>query len=218
MDWISQLYEAITRGDARKAEETARAALSANFDPRKLLAEGLIPAMQAVDIQFQCKDCSQPELCYVPEQMIVNRAIRSVLEVLRPALGDGTEEGGPRVVIGTVEGDRCDLGRDLVAPLLKARGFVAVDLGTGVSIGQFVQAAAESPETILLLYTRKLSSAESMKRLKQSLIENPSAAGTKLLVVGHHINEEIRSEIGADDYCSDVLSTIDKVTALAGGC
>lgn len=217
MDWITQLYEAITRGDARKAEETARAALSAGYDPRKLLAEGLIPAMQAVDIQFQCKDCTQPELCYVPEQMIVNRAIRSVLEVLRPALGEDAGQGSPRVVIGTVEGDRCDLGRDLVAPLLQARGFVAVDLGTSVSIGAFVRAAAESPETILLLYTRKLSSAASMKRLKQSLIENPSTADTKLLIVGHHITEEIRGETGADDYCSDVLATIDKVTTLARG-
>ncbi len=215
MDWASSLREAIVIGDARKAELLARDALTAGTDPRALLAKGLIPAMQTVDMQFQCKDCDQPELCYVPEQMVVNRAIRSTLEVLQPALGEEPEEGTPRVVIGTVESDRCDLGRDLIAPLLKGRGFAVVDLGTDVSLEAFVREAAKSPETILALYTRKLSSAESMKRLKETLSENPATAGTKMLIIGHHIDEEVRADIGANDFCQDVLATLDKVAALA---
>ncbi len=217
MDWISALAEAITRGDAKQGETAARDALSAGVDPRRLLADGLIPAMHRVDIQFQCKDCQQPELCYVPEQLLVNRAIRAALDILRPALGEDAGKGRPRVVIGTVEGDRCDLGRDLVAPLLQGRGFAVADLGASVPIDRFVQAAAESPQAILVLYTRKPSSAELMQRLKESLLKEPATASTRLLVVGHHIDEKICEEIGADDYCADVLSTVDKVTGLAAG-
>lgn len=217
MNWVSELRDAITKGDAKRAETTAREALAAKVDPRALLADGLISAMQAVDLQFQCKDCEQPELCYVPEQLIVNRAIRTTLEIVRPALGGIDTSGGPRVVIGTVEGDRCDLGRDLVAPLLQGRGFALVDLGTSVPLAHFVEAAAEAPATILVLYTRKLSSLESMKRLKQMLAANPSAADAKLLVVGHQINEQVCQEIGADDFCSAIQAAIERVTALAGG-
>jgi methanogenic corrinoid protein MtbC1 len=148
--------------------------------------------------------------------MLVNRAIRAVVPLIQETMGEKVVEGGPRVIIGTVEGDRCDLGRDLVAPLLQGKGFDVEDLGTSVSLDEFIKAAGETPGTILVLYTRKLSSAVKMKALKSALAENASSAGARILLVGHHMSEEVRDNVGADDFCSEVLSTVAKVSELAG--
>ena len=212
----SALYTAITTGNAKQAENAARAALAAGISPQTLLAEHLLPAARSVDAQFQCKDCAQPELCYVPEQMLVNLAIQGALKVIRPALEELTESNGIRVVIGTIEGDRCGLSRELVAPLLRGYRFEVVDLGVEVSNQELVRAASEKLGTILILYTRKTSSVDRMKQLREELSRVSPRPDTKILVVGHKITKEHCREIGADDFTDDALETITKVSALAG--
>ncbi len=211
----SSLYKAIITGNAKQAESAAREALAAGISPQTLLAEHLIPAMEKVDAQFQCQDCAQPELCYVPEQLVVNHAIQAALRAIRPVLEESGENNGIRVVIGTVEGDRCDLGRELVAPLLRGFRCEVIDLGVDVPNQEFVRVASERMGTILVLYTRKTSSVEQMKRLKADLMKCSPRPDTKILVVGHKITKELCHEIGADDFTGDALETIAKVTALA---
>jgi methanogenic corrinoid protein MtbC1 len=217
MNESSALYIAISIGDAKAAENAAKEALAAGATPNELLVEHLIPAMKKVEAQFQCRDCAQPELCYIPEQLLVNRAINSALGVIRPAL-EHTAGGnnGVRVVIGTVEGDRCDLGRELVAPLLRGYNFEVVDLGVDVPTSELARVAAEKPGTILVLYTRKTSSVEEMVRLKAELRKCSPPADTKILVVGHKITAEHCRQIGAEDFTDDALETVAKVSALAG--
>jgi 5-methyltetrahydrofolate--homocysteine methyltransferase len=211
----SSLYKAVTTGNAKQAENAAREALGAGVSPQTLLTEELFPAMKIMDARFQCHDCAQPELCYVPEQMVVNLAIQSALKVIRPALEDGSGNNGIRVVLGTIEGDRCELGRELVAPLLRGCGCEVIDLGIGVANQEFVKAASEWPGTILVLYTRKTSSVESMKRLKDEL-QAASGSDTKILIVGHKMTRESCRYIGADDFTDDALQTVSKVSALVG--
>jgi 5-methyltetrahydrofolate--homocysteine methyltransferase len=213
---VSSLYKAVTTGNVKQAEKAAREALAAGESPHKLLTEDLIPAMKKVEAQFQCHDCAQPELCYIPEQMVVNLAIDSALKVIRPALEEIAGNNGIRVVIGTVEGDRCEVGRDLVAPLLRGYGCEVIDLGVGVSNEELVRVATEQPDTILILYTRKTSSAPAMQRLKEELAESVPDQNTKILVVGRKMTPELCRQIGADDFTDDALQTIAKVSALAG--
>jgi len=212
----SSLYKAITTGNAKQAENAAREALAAGISPQTLLAEYLIPAMKKVDAQFQCQDCAQPELCYVPEQLVVNHAIQAALKVIRPVLEESRECNGIRVVIGTVEGDRCDLGRELVAPLLRGFRCEVIDLGVDVPNQELVRVASEKPGTILVLYTRKTSSVEQMKHLKADLMKCTPCPDTKILVVGHKITKEHCRQIGAEDFTDDALETIAKVASLAG--
>ena len=216
MNEASSLFTAITTGNAKKAENAAREALAAGISPQTLLADYLVPAAMKVDAQFQCKDCAQPELCYVPEQMLVNLAIQGALKAIRPALEEATDSNGIRVVIGTVEGDRCGLSRELVAPMLRGYRFEVVDLGVEVSNQELVRAASEKPGTILVLYTRKTSSIERLKQLSDELSRVSPRPDTKILVVGHKITQEHCQEIGADDFTDDALETIAKVSALAG--
>jgi 5-methyltetrahydrofolate--homocysteine methyltransferase len=213
---VSSLYKAVTTGNVKQAENAAREALATGVSPQKLLTEDLIPAMKKVEAQFQCHDCAQPELCYIPEQMVVNLAIESALKVIRPALEDVAGNNGIRIVIGTVEGDRCELGRDLVAPLLRGYGCEVIDLGVGVSDQELVRVASEKADTILILYTRKTSSVPAMQRLKEELAETAPDQNTKILVVGHKMTPELCRQIGADDFTDDALQTIAKVSALAG--
>jgi 5-methyltetrahydrofolate--homocysteine methyltransferase len=213
---VSSLYKAVTTGNVKQAEKAAREAIAAGESPHKLLTEDLIPAMKKVEAQFQCHDCAQPELCYIPEQMVVNLAIDSALKVIRPALEEIAGNNGIRVVIGTVEGDRCEVGRDLVAPLLRGYGCEVIDLGVGVSNEELVRVATEQPDTILILYTRKTSSVPAMQRLKEELAESVPDQNTKILVVGRKMTPELCRQIGADDFTDDALQTIAKVSALAG--
>jgi 5-methyltetrahydrofolate--homocysteine methyltransferase len=212
----STLYQAVISGNAKLAENAAAEALAAGTAPHVLVAEHLIPAMQNIDARFQCKDCAEPELCYVPEQLLVNRAIQAALRAITPALEQSAPSNDLRVVIATVEGDRCDLGRDLVAPLLRGIAGQVIDLGVGVSNQELIRVAAEKPGTILVLYTRKTSSLAKMKSLKDELEKTAPHSNTKILVVGHRINSEDCRKIGADGFTGDALGTISSVSSLAG--
>ena len=137
MSDYSELYNAILTGNAKKAEEVTKAALAAKVNPSELVQKYMIPAMDEVGKRFECNEY------FVPELLIAARAMKTSLEIITPLLAAAGAEPVGHVVIGTVQGDLHDIGKNLVASMLEGGGFKVTDLGVDVPPERFVEAAKE---------------------------------------------------------------------------
>ena len=126
MSDYSELYNAILTGNAKKAEEVTKAAIAAKADPSELVQKYMIPAMDEVGKRFECNEY------FVPELLIAARAMKTSLELITPLLAAAGTEPVGHVVIGTVQGDLHDIGKNLVASMLEGGGFKVTDLGVDV--------------------------------------------------------------------------------------
>src|ERR1700690_4494018 len=131
MSDYSELYNAILTGNAKKAEEVTKAALAAKADASELVQKFMIPAMDEVGKRFECNEY------FVPELLIAARAMKISLELLTPLLAAAGAEPVGRVVIGTVQGDLHDIGKNLLASMLEGGGFQVIDLGVDVQPQKF---------------------------------------------------------------------------------
>ena len=145
MSDYAELYNAILTGNAKRAEEVTKAAIAAKVDPTELVQKYMIPAMDEVGKRFECNEY------FVPELLIAARAMKTSLELITPLLADAGAEPVGRVVIGTVQGDLHDIGKNLVASMLEGGGFQVIDLGVDVPPERFVAAAKEKDGTIVAL-------------------------------------------------------------------
>ncbi|MHB8902913.1 MAG: corrinoid protein [Thermoguttaceae bacterium] len=196
----AQLYDAILTGNAKQAEAVTNAALEAGADPSELLGKYMIPAMDEVGKRFECNEY------FVPELLIAARAMKTALQILTPKLAAAGTQAVGRVVIGTVQGDLHDIGKNLVASMLEGGGFQVVDLGVDVSANRFVEAAQEKDGTIIALSALLTTTMTQMKAVIAALEAAGVRASTKVIVGGAPITQQYADEIGADGY-SDNAST-----------
>ena len=200
MSDYSELYNAILTGNAKKAEEVTKAALAAKADPSELVQKYMIPAMDEVGKRFECNEY------FVPELLIAARAMKTSLELITPLLAAAGAEPVGRVVIGTVQGDLHDIGKNLVASMLEGGGFKVVDLGVDVPPERFVEAAKEKDGTIVALSALLTTTMTMMKNVIQALEKAGIRKKTKVMIGGAPITQQYADEIGADGY-SDNAST-----------
>ena len=196
----SELYNAILTGNAKKAEEVTKAALAAKADPTELVRKYMIPAMDEVGKRFECNEY------FVPELLIAARAMKTSLELITPLLAEAGAQPVGRVVIGTVQGDLHDIGKNLVASMLEGGGFKVVDLGVDVPPERFVEAARQKDGTIVALSALLTTTMTMMKNVIQALEKAGIRRKTKVMIGGAPITQQYADEIGADGY-SDNAST-----------
>jgi 5-methyltetrahydrofolate--homocysteine methyltransferase len=198
----SELYNAILTGNAKKAEEVTKAALAANADPTELVQKYMIPAMDEVGKRFECNDY------FVPELLIAARAMKTSLELITPMLAAIGAEPVGRVVIGTVQGDLHDIGKNLVASMLEGGGFQVVDLGVDVPADRFVEAAKEKDGTIVALSALLTTTMTMMKTVIQALDQAGIRGKTKVMIGGAPITQQYADEIGADGYSDNASAAV----------
>jgi corrinoid protein of di/trimethylamine methyltransferase len=198
----AQLYEAILTGNAKQAEEVTNAALEAGTPPAELLGNYMIPAMDEVGKRFECNEY------FVPELLIAARAMKTALEILTPKLAEAGAEAAGRVVIGTVQGDLHDIGKNLVASMLEGGGFEVVDLGVDVPATRFVEAAQEKDGTIVALSALLTTTMTQMKAVIEALEAAGLRASTKVMIGGAPITQQYADEIGADGYSDNASAAV----------
>jgi corrinoid protein of di/trimethylamine methyltransferase len=198
----AELYDAILHGNAKKAEEVTKAALAANVDPSELVQKYMIPAMDEVGKRFECNDY------FVPELLIAARAMKTSLALITPHLvGTGAQPTG-RIVIGTVQGDLHDIGKNLVASMLEGGGFQVVDLGVDVPPQRFVEAAQEKDGTIVALSALLTTTMTMMKAVIDALEKAGIRTKTKVMIGGAPITQQYADEIGADGYTDNASGAV----------
>ncbi len=203
---LKALYTAVVDGDARAATAETQGALAAGLPAEVILNEGLITAMGEVGDRFEQGDY------YLPEMLVSAQAMKSSLALLRPLLAERKIEAIGRVVLGTVQGDLHDIGKNLVGMMLEGAGFEVVDLGVDVAPEKFVSAA--SGAQVVGLSALLTTTMPGMQRVVAALQEAGLRDRVKVLVGGAPVTQDFADEIGADGYSADASSAVRKVKAL----
>jgi len=199
---LSELYDAILTGNATKAKEVTEAALAANADPNELVRQHMIPAMDEVGRRFECNEY------FVPELLISARAMKTSLELLTPRLVESGSTRAGRVVIGTVQGDLHDIGKNLVASMLEGGGFEVVDLGVDVPPEKFVEAVGQKDGTIVALSALLTTTMTMMKNVIDALQQAGMRQKTRVIIGGAPITQQYADEIGADGYSDNASAAV----------
>ncbi len=206
----AELYDAILTGNAKKAEEVAKAALEANADPSELLGKYMIPAMDEVGKRFECNEY------FVPELLIAARAMKTALGLLTPKLAEKGAKAAGRVVIGTVQGDLHDIGKNLVASMLEGGGFEVIDLGVDVPADRFVDEVKGDDGTILALSALLTTTMTQMKNVIETLRQAGIREKIRVIIGGAPITQQYCDEIGADGYSDNASAAVGLARRLVG--
>jgi 5-methyltetrahydrofolate--homocysteine methyltransferase len=199
---FSDLSQAIISGNMDGARELINQALNSGSDPGDILNQGMITAMETVGDLFERGEF------YVPEMLVAARAMQGGLDILRPLLMAGGVEPAGKVIIGTVQGDLHDIGKNLVSLMLEGAGYEVNDLGTDVSPEVFVSAAKESPECLVALSALLTTTMSSMKTTVMALEDAGIRNQTKVIVGGAPVTSEYAEEIGADGFAADASQAV----------
>lgn len=197
---LQALSEAVFKGDQQTSVEITKAAVEEGVAADKILNKGLISAMDRIGEGF-----SKNEI-YIPEMLIAARAMKSAMEILEPELIKAGVEPIGKLIIGTAAGDLHDIGKNLVAMMLKGAGFDVIDLGVDVSVEKFIEQAKSTGAQIVgmsaLLTTTMPSMEETIKALKEAGIS------AKVIIGGAPVTQEYADKIGADGYAPDAAEAV----------
>jgi len=202
MPMIQTLYDAILNGNAKAAKEITQTNLAAGANPQSLVDDTMIPAMNEVGRRYEANEY------FVPELLIAARAMKASLELIRPLLSARGAEPVGRVVIGTVQGDLHDIGKNLVGAMLEGAGFEVIDLGVDVSPEKFVNAAKEKKATLVALSALLTTTMHSMKAVMEKLKESGMRQNVKVMIGGAPVTQKYADEIGADGYSSNANAAV----------
>ena len=198
---LKALADAVISGDQSTAIEVVTQAIADGMPAKDILDQGLIGAMAIVGDRF-----SKNEI-YIPEMLIAARAMKSAVEILEPELVKAGVEPIGKFVVGTVAGDLHDIGKNLVAMMMKGAGFDVIDAGIDVSPETFVAKVKESGADVVglsaLLTTTMPAMEATVKALKDAGIT------AKVIIGGAPVTQAYADKIRADGYSADAASAVD---------
>ena len=207
-DLITEIKEAVIDGSQKVVPGKVQAALDAGIDPETILNEAMIKGMAEVGQLFEDGEF------FVPEMLVAARAMASGMEILKPRLIQADVKSAGKVVIGTVQGDLHDIGKNLVGMMLEGAAFEVIDLGTDVSPEKFVSAVKENGAQIVAMSALLTTTMPSMK----VTIEALEAAGirdkVKVMVGGAPLSDQYAKEIRADGYSQDANRAVSLAKSL----
>jgi len=199
---FNALRNAVIDGDAKTTRTLVQEALTAGHDPRELVTQHLIPAMDEVGRRFECNDF------FVPEMLIAARAMKAALEIVKPYLAATGAKPTGRVLIGTVKGDLHDIGKNLVCAMLEGGGFEVIDLGVDVAPEKFVSALKEHQVDILALSALLTTTMPAMRDTVAAVRDAGIRNTVKIIVGGAPITDGFAKEIGADGYSDNASAAV----------
>ena len=203
---LKALADAVIKGDQKKAVQITKAALEEGAAPKSVLDKGLIAGMDVVGARFKKNEI------YIPEVLIAARAMKMAMEILEPELVKAGVEPVGRLLIGTVQGDLHDIGKNLVAMMLKGAGFEVIDLGVDVGPEKFIEQVKTSKAQLIgmsaLLTTTMPGMERTIKALKQAGVR------VKVMIGGAPVTQDYANKIGADGFAPDAASAVDMAKSL----
>ncbi len=191
---LTRLYYANVQLDAREARRVVIEALGENADALELVARYMTPAMDEVGRRFDAQEYFYAEL------FGAGMAMKAALEPLLPLLAASNESRLGRVLIGTVEGDLHDIGKNLVIAMLEGACFEVIDLGVDVSSKTFVQKVEETTPDIVALSCLLTTTIPAMHSVITALENSGLRERVRVMVGGAAVTKSIAAEIGADGY------------------
>ncbi len=207
---LTKVRQAVLTGDAPAALSAAREALDAGVEPVALVSDGISPAMGEVGRLFEEGEY------YVPDLLMAARATKEIFTILRPLLAQTGVKPTARVVLGTVQGDLHDIGKNLVAAMLEGGGFEVVDLGVDVPPEKFIAAVKEQQPHILGLSALLTTTMPAMRKAMEALGAAGVREQVKIMVGGAPVTEAFAQSIGADGYGENAAASVELARRLVG--
>jgi 5-methyltetrahydrofolate--homocysteine methyltransferase len=203
-----QLKQLVIEGDGDGTIRVTKQLVDGGAGAREILDGGLLPAMDIVGQRMRSGEA------FIPEVLLSARTMQGALDLLKPLLAEGDTGNTGTAVIGTVEGDLHDIGKNLVAMMLEGAGFKVVNLGTGVTVAQFVAAVKEHKPQVLGMSALLTTTVGRMPELIAALKAAGLRDSVKVMVGGAPVTQAYSDEIGADGYGANAAMAVDHAKAL----
>ena len=207
---VAQIREAVMAGGYDTIGALVQEALDEGLAPPVILNDALVAGMNVVGEKFRAGDF------FIPEVLIAARAMTAGIDLLRPMLAAGEIKTLGTVVIGTVQGDLHDIGKNLVAYMLQGSGFDVVDLGNDVAPEEFVSACQEHQANIVAMSALLTTTMGKMQSTVEALQEAGLREQVKVMIGGAPVTQSFCQHIGADRYEPDAMSAVDGAKELVG--
>jgi corrinoid protein of di/trimethylamine methyltransferase len=205
---LEKMATALIAGKEAEVKDLAQKALDGGNAAREILDNGLLAGMDIVGQRFKAGDM------FIPEVLLCARCMHGAMDILKPHLSEGDSAGAGTVVIGTVEGDLHDIGKNLVAMMMQGAGFNVIDMGTNITPQRFVKAVKEHQPNILGMSALLTTTMPKM----EETIQAPKEAGirdqVKVMAGGAPVTQDFVDKIGADAYGANAASASEKAKAL----
>jgi len=205
----NELLNAVASGKRNDAIRLTQELLDAGSAPKEILDKALVPGMALVGERFKRNEI------FVPEMLVAARAMKEALKLLEPLLAKAGIKPKYTAIIGTVQGDMHDIGKNLVAMMWKGSNMNVIDLGVNVAPEKYLAAAREHNAHIVGLSALLTTTMPAMRGTVK-LIKDANLPGTKVLIGGAPVTREFANEIGADGYSPDAGSAVDLALSLLG--
>lgn len=206
---LDEVKELVIKGKKKLIADAVNGALEEGNDAAAVL-NTMIDAMGVIGEQFKNDEI------FVPEMLVAARAMKAGVAELKPHLAQGVAGALGKVVIGTVQGDLHDIGKNLVAMMIESAGFEVIDLGSDVSAERFLEACESNPGVKIVALSALLTTTmSSMKDTIELIKGSPCGKEIRFMIGGAPITQEFADSIGADAYTPDCASAAEVAKELA---
>jgi len=208
MDLLQDISVALQDGNCEKVEALVRQLLSAKVLPKDVLDKGLIAGMNVIGEKYKNHEI------FLPEVLLAAKAMYKGMDVLRPLFLKDEIPTLCKVVIGTVQGDIHDIGKNLVAIMLRGAGFDVVDLGKDVPAEKFVEVAVQEKASVIGMSALLTTTMPAMKEVVERLKKRRLDGKIKTIIGGAPVSADYARHIGADAYGYDSVNAVEWVKKL----
>lgn len=201
----------VLKGDNVRIKVHVQEMLDRGVSAENILQKGMLSAMEKIGERFKKGDV------FIPEVLLSARAMNECLPLLESHLTKGMSSSSGKIIIGTVRGDMHDIGKNMVATMLKGVGFDVVDIGVNVPRDEFVKRVAKERPDILGVSALLTTTMPEMKAIILAVEAAGLREDLKVIVGGAPVNEKFANDIGADGYGQDAGAAVAIVKELLGG-
>ncbi len=208
VDYLSVISQAVQDGDDKQVVQTVEEVFRSGMSAADILEKGLVPGIQALGERFKSGEV------FLPEVLISVRAMNRGVEILKPHFA--AEETGKEgtVVLGTIQGDLHDIGKNLVKMMLEGNRFRVVDLGIDVPAASFINAAREEKADIVGVSSLLTLTMNSIPEVIDALEESGLRGKVRVMIGGAPVTRAFADSIGAEGFADDCVSAVDEARRL----
>jgi 5-methyltetrahydrofolate--homocysteine methyltransferase len=210
MGILEDIGRSLQAGDDKKIVEEVAQAIEMKVPTTEILDDGLIAGMNVVGEKFRNDEM------YIPEVLLSARAMAAAVKLLKPLLIAEEVPSRGKVVLGSIQGDLHDIGKNLVGIMLEGAGFTVFDLGIDVPAEKFIETAVEEDASVIGVSSLLTTTMPKMKSVVDLVEERGLSGQLKVLVGGAPLTEEFAQSIGANGYAYDAANAVEKVRELLG--
>jgi 5-methyltetrahydrofolate--homocysteine methyltransferase len=209
MDLYEEISASVQKGDSDQVKSLVEKALAQDLPVEKVLNKGLIGGMNVIGERFKAMDI------FIPEVLVSARAMNMGLEMIKPLLAKAKVKARGKVVIGTVRGDLHDIGKNIVAMMLRGAGYEVIDLGADVPKEKFLEHVKKEGADVLAMSALLTTTMTYMREVVEELEKAKLRSKVKVVIGGAPVSRAYADRIKADGYAPDAALAVDLLKRLS---